>query len=593
MPDIFISYSRKDSEQALALAEKLRACGMDVWMDQTGIEAATSWGKEIVGAIKECGAFCLLISASSLASRNVIKEVSLASQFKRTIIPIDLERVALTDDFHYPLAGVQRVKIENFNGILRSLTKLGIGHAASVTSATTEETSGRKPLSKAAVSKDARKSLMVLPFEDLSPDKDNEWFADGLMSELIGALSKIKSLRLIDQKTSREFKNMSVKTSEISRELDVRYFIEGSVRKFGEQIKISAALLDIEREEYFWQDSHKGVFSDIFEIQETVAKKVVEGLTLTLSAEEKRHLRETKGTENAEAYELYLKARDFQRSGSKNGFEHAIALETMAIQLDSHFAEAHNHKANCLALLYHSYDHNAALLDEADVLVHRALELKPSLLEAYATLSRIALCRGDSEGAITHAKEYIRRDPTNPDAHSVLGFVYAEMFEFDRAIAPFEECLALDDTATRIYFNICQCCDKAKNLEKLKLWSNAGLPHYERLLRLRPDDERAKIDFAVMLNWSGQEERAVEYLESLTDVRDAMTEFNIGCLWAQMERSEAAMRALRRAFDKGFARYDLFRMFEGPILQMSEYLELLEEIELKEEVSKVVKLAEE
>ncbi len=582
MPDIFISYSRKDSPHAIALAEKLRAAGMEIWMDQTGIEAATNWGKEIVGAIKECWAFCLLLSSRSLASRNVIKEVSLASQFRRSIVPIELEKVEVTDDFHYQLAGLQRVKIENFDGILRALTKLGVGSFAPTPATDSDRSAKQTQYPNSARSSDQRKSLMVLPFEDLSPTKDNEWFADGLMSELIGALSRIKSLRLIDQKTSREFKNISLKTSEIARELDVRYFIEGSVRKFGEQIKISAALLDIERGEYLWQDSHKGVFSEIFEIQEAVAAKVVDGLTLTLSSEERRSLLNAKSTENAEAYELYLKAREYQRGGSKEGLEHAIALESEALKLDVDFAEAYNHKANCLALLYRSYDHSNVLLDDAEALVRTALTLKPSLSEALATRSRIALARGDIAAAVTHANEYIRREPTSADGHSVLGFVYAESFQFDLAIPPFEACLALDPNAARTYFNLCQCCEKAQEWDKLKFWSNAGLPKYERLLRLRPDDERGKVDYAVLLHWSGDVERATTYLRSLHNIRDAMTEFNIGCLWVQMDRPDEAIMAVRKAFDLGFQRYDLFRMFEGPILEMPEYKQLIEDIERRE-----------
>src|SRR5205823_4916484 len=151
------------------------------------------------------------------------------------------------------------------------------------------------------------KSLIVLPFEDLSPTGEvNAWFADGLAGEMIDALGHIKSLRILDRKTSLGLRGVKLRTVEIAREFNTRYFIEGSVRKFGEQIKISVALLDIESGDYLWQESHRGEFKDIFEIQESVANQVVLGLKLHLTAQEKTLVVE-RGTESAEAYELYIR----------------------------------------------------------------------------------------------------------------------------------------------------------------------------------------------------------------------------------------------------------------------------------------------
>src|ERR1700733_8727194 len=119
MPDIFISYSRKDSAQALELAERLRLSGMHVWIDQHGIEAATSWSNEIVQAIDGAKVVIVLLSAYSIISHNVIKELSIASEAKKSILPIDIEAVTLPTQFRYQLAGIQRAKLEDFDGILR------------------------------------------------------------------------------------------------------------------------------------------------------------------------------------------------------------------------------------------------------------------------------------------------------------------------------------------------------------------------------------------------------------------------------------------------------------------------------------------
>ncbi len=116
MSDIFISYSRKDSEQALVLAERLRASGMEVWIDQRGIEAATSWSGEIADAIRATKAFVLLLSASSTESPNVKKELGVATEVGCSLVPIEIEKIELNRDFLYHLAGLQRVAIEDSMG---------------------------------------------------------------------------------------------------------------------------------------------------------------------------------------------------------------------------------------------------------------------------------------------------------------------------------------------------------------------------------------------------------------------------------------------------------------------------------------------
>jgi adenylate cyclase len=174
---------------------------------------------------------------------------------------------------------------------------------------------------------------MILPFEDMSPTGDNGWFADGLGAELISALSNVKSLRVSDQQATKDYKRYQGTLPNYAKEMSIRYFIQGSVRKFGDQIKITSALLDIESGDQLWQDSMKGTMEDIFDIQEKVAEKVVEGLKVHLAHDEKKKLAE-RGTENAEAYELYMKANEYFNRQTKEGFRLAGQLFTEAIKLD-------------------------------------------------------------------------------------------------------------------------------------------------------------------------------------------------------------------------------------------------------------------
>ena len=155
-----------------------------------------------------------------MQSKNVLRELSLASESERLVIPIELEPITLTAEFKYPLAGIQRAQVSDFDGILRSLRRAGLHGSAT----------GASGFPYAPHATDSRKSLMILPFEDISPAQDNGWFADGLTGELISAMSNIKSLRLIDRQTAMSFKNRKIKTALLAKELNVRYFLEGSVR---------------------------------------------------------------------------------------------------------------------------------------------------------------------------------------------------------------------------------------------------------------------------------------------------------------------------------------------------------------------------
>src|SRR6187402_2242747 len=168
MADIFISYSSKDRAQAEQLVELLASAGLSVWIDKQGIDVATSWSGEIVDAIEGCKAFVVLLSPNSIASVNVVKEVSLAAEQKKKILPLDLEPVELSRDLKYHLAGIQRSAMTNIDAIIRALDKFGLAAtSAPVAPHIVKET-------------DSRKSLIILPFEDLSPTQDNGWFADGL-----------------------------------------------------------------------------------------------------------------------------------------------------------------------------------------------------------------------------------------------------------------------------------------------------------------------------------------------------------------------------------------------------------------------------
>ncbi|HET9136390.1 MAG TPA: TIR domain-containing protein [Candidatus Kapabacteria bacterium] len=547
MADIFISYSSKDREKAEQLTELLASAGLSVWIDQSNLEVSSSWSKEIVQAINDCKAFVVLLSPASLESHNVIKEVSLASEKRKKILPLDLEPVALTEDFEYQLAGIQRAPMTNIDAILRALGKLGL-----------EAT--QAPELKIVKETDGRKSLMILPFEDLSPTGDNGWFADGIVSELIAALSNVKALKLADSQATKEFKQYHGQLTTYAREMGIRYFVQGDVRKFGDQIKIGARLLDIDTGDHLWQDSLRGEMKDIFDIQEAVAKKVTEGLNVILTADEKQKLAE-RGTENAEAYELFLKGNEYFTRNTKEGFQLAAQVWSEAIRLDPAYAQAYSGKANALAAIYRSYNRDPHLLDEGFSLVQEAKRLKPDLTSVNRPLSYILMLQGKWEEAENAAQDFIRSDPQDLYSYFSLGFFYGNTGQHAKSIAAFEEALKLEPDDLPTISNLVIACNNAKEDSKQKQWALAAIPKYEKYLKLFPDDESARVWHAVLLHHAGLDEDARAAGRKLDTVRDEISLFNTACLHCMLKDYSSGIATFRKVIAAGYRNIQTLKSF--------------------------------
>ena len=565
MSDIFISYSRKDSEQALALAEKLRADGMTVWIDLHGIPGAEQWATEIATAIRDCTNFILLLSENAIGSQNVLREVVLASEKNKRMVPVSLARTVLPVSFEYHLAGIQRTPYSDYDAVLSAIRGRAID---------------TRIISEV---RDDRKSLMILPFEDISPDQDNGWFADGLMNELISAMMHVKSLRVIDRRTSMEFKGTRSRTRDIARDLDVRFFLEGCVRKFGDHIKISVELLDIVSGEYFWHDAHEGAFSDIFTIQETVTKRVVEGLRLTLSKDEKRKIG-ARGTENAEAYELYLRGHEAYILWTRQGIYDTIAIAGRAIEIDPHFADAICLKAAGLLQLFRLFDRNPSYLQEAESLFDRAKSLNPDV-ELRSYLIILNLLQGRLERAESLAIQGTREHPQDCTTFFSLGYFYYNAGHLDKAVAAYEESLRLKPDHRMTYWNLVEALDRAGRKVECRRWAEKALLHFERWAVLHPDDQFARGQYALLLLHAGQPDTALSTIAPLLDSKnvDGLSLYTAATIYMHIDDHVLAHRVLERAIEAGFAHYELLvndPNFE-PYAERPEFQKLLERMRSK------------
>ena len=571
MADIFISYSSKDREQALQLIELLSSAGLSVWIDQSGIDIATSWSGEIVDAIEQCKAFVVLLSPNSITSINVVKEVSLAAEQKKKILPLDLEPVELPRDLKYHLVGLQRAPMTNIDSIIRALGKLGLEATQAPTLKLVKET-------------DSRKSLMILPFEDLSPTADNQWFADGIVSEMISSLSNIKALRVADPQTTKEFKNFKGHLTTYAKEMSIRYFVQGDVRKFGDQIKITSRLLDVETGDFLWQDSLKGTMEDIFDIQETVAKNVVEGLNVILTKDEEKKLEE-KPTENAEAYELFLKGNEYYCRYTRSDLERALGLFEESVRLDPEFAAAHIAIANTSLAYYRAYSRDSQLLTHAGEHIELAARVLGESARIYQIRSFLARNLGNINDSLHLALRSVELDPENAGGYDALGFAYHSLGRLEEAANARERNVQLQENDRSSLFNYLVALNELGATSRLTAAATKALPIYERYLRLTPDDLNARVQYAMVLGMAGEHKRSLTEANRLevTEGLDGVALYNLACIYLKESDHASGIRTLRKSIERGIRNIDDFRRDPdlAPLRGTPELEELMKELEEK------------
>ncbi len=260
--------------------------------------------------------------------------------------------------------------------------------------------------------------LLVLPMVNMSNDPEQEYFSDGLTEEIISGLSKIKDIRVISRTTSMLYKGTKKDVKTIGRETGARYFLEGSVRKHGNNLRITAQFIDATRDLHIWSESYNGTMDDIFDIQEKVSVKIADALRLHLSGEEKESLHK-RYTDNTEAYQLYLQGRFFWNKRNAEGLKMAGRYFEKAIEKDPDYALAWTGLADTYSMIgeYTNISRKEFLSNQMEA-INKALKLDSLLGEAHISLAiSIMLNEWDWENAEKEFKLGIKLNPNYATAH--------------------------------------------------------------------------------------------------------------------------------------------------------------------------------
>ena len=401
------------------------------------------------------------------------------------------------------------------------------------------------------------KAIAVLPFGNISPDKESDYFSDGLTEELIINLSRLKDIRVVPRTTSMNYKGTNKDVKTIGRELGTRYILAGSVRKFQDNLRIAVELVDIETDAQIWAETYKGKLEDVFDIQENVSKQIVDALMVKLTPKEQVVLTK-RATLNAQAFDCNLRARDSLYRFTKNGVQTAIDLFLKAIEYDGRYADAYAGVSEAYAHLYQQFERNEIWVNKALENGLKALMYDPSLSEAYSALGLVYLYKKSHDEALESSRKAIEFNPNNHTAYWILGRTYVTTDKIREAEEMFKKVVELNPDFYTAYGDLILCYDRLGDTEMMKMSIDHALEMFPRYISHHPDDARAHIFYALALARAGKKEegkakaaRAVELSPN-----DPLMYYNVACFYANAEDKQLALESLKKALGAGYGFFE-------------------------------------
>lgn len=394
-------------------------------------------------------------------------------------------------------------------------------------------------------------SVAILPFVNMSPEKDQDYFCDGIAEEIINALCCVRGLRVSSRTSSFRFKGGSGDVREIGRELGVGSVLEGSVRKAGNRVRINAQLLNTADGYNLWSESYDRLLDDAFAIQTDIARRLVDVLQVTLRPGEDKLLRRG-GTGNAQAYDHFLRGLQ-QLHLYGDGLE-AAAMFREALAHDQDFPQAYAGLASALAVQGVSSGLSPEHFEEAFAASRRALELEPWMPEAYLARAQLYSFQGRSEEAERDFAEAVKLNPTSYFTHYAWGRHFLSINRPELAVEQFRAAASLAPNEYTPLGMLSFALQKLDRKEEERVVRTEALHLIDRHLLRFPDDEAALSRGAIMAAWLGQKARALEFVERAVQARpDAYTGlYNAACACAILGERDRAFELLQRSVRHGW-----------------------------------------
>jgi serine/threonine protein kinase len=406
--------------------------------------------------------------------------------------------------------------------------------------------------------KEDNKSIAVLPFENMSSDKEIEYFSDGLTEEIIGNLTGLKGMTVIPRTSSMQFKGTNKDINRIGKELGSRYIITGSVRKFQDNLRISVQRLDLNNNKQLWAKTFKGNVEDIFDISENVTKEIVNA---------------------TKAFDCYLQAREFITRRTKNSVQLAVDLFEKAIMLDPLYSAAYAGLGEAYGIIYRDFDRNESLLDKALEVGLKAVEFDPTSSEAYAALGLSYFGKSELSKALEAAKKAITLDEKNYNAYWILSRIYHTEDRDQEAADALEKLLKINPEFLLAYQDLQMYYARLNQNEKHVKHMNRMLEVYPEYLKKHPDDSYTQMTYACTLAIVCRKEEAIAEGEKALkyNSKDPVMMYYGACLYSTLNEKQQAIGYLKKAIENGYGNFEWIKRdpdFEN-IRKEPGYLELV------------------
>lgn len=543
MAKVFLSYSREDVAAAKQLAAFIDRAGHQVWWDHQ-IEGGSRFTAEIDRELKGADAVVVIWTKSSVESPWVQDEAAEGRDSGR-LVPILLG----TDKPPLGFRQFQSIEFGSWDGeadppaldaLIRAIGQKG-GEAQAAASA--------KPAGK---SRDQRASVCVLPFANMSGEPEQEYFSDGISEDIITDLSKVSALSVIARNTAFTFKGQAVDVKDVAKTLGVDHVLEGSVRKAGNRVRITAQLIDGKAGDHLWADRYDRDLTDIFEIQDEISKAIVDALKVTLLPAEKKAI-ENRGTSNVDAYNLYLMARQQWVTGTfgdPRREEAIVRLCKQATLLDPNYAEAWALMALAQAEL--RFWHGRGDEDPLPA-AESALNINPNMAEAHCIKARYLEEEGRAEEAEQQIRTALQLGPESWEANREAARMLYRHGHIRDAIPFFEKAASLMDADYNNPGMLMSCYQAIDDEEGVRRAARLCLERTERAIAKEPANGPALAMGANALSICGNKDRALEWMRRalLLDPDNLSMRYNVACSLAlDLNDPDGALDALQPYFER-------------------------------------------
>jgi serine/threonine protein kinase/cytochrome c-type biogenesis protein CcmH/NrfG len=397
------------------------------------------------------------------------------------------------------------------------------------------------------------KSIAVLYFENMNSEKESDYFCAGMTEDIITDLSKLKELKVVSRTDVLPFRNKEVNTRQVGEALRVNYILEGSVRKAGNRIRITAQLVSVRDGYQVWAERFDRLVEDIFDLQNEVSEKIVDALKISLTDSE-RQLLTQKPTDDLRAYDFYMRGRERLYLKGRRNTEQAMEMFQNALALDPGFASAYAGLAESYSTMYEWYDGNSSWLSKAIEMNQKALSLEPTSLDAKFGIAMVYFHHRRFAESRRTIEEILNEDPDFYPGHLRLGIIAELSNDLDSARRHYRRAAELkpyDEDAWMFLAGIQKRRGKTEAAEEASL---KVIEITARKLETSPEDVIVMSRLAEAYARFGGREEATTTIKRVLELEpnDGLAVYNCSCVYALLGEKEASLILLRRAFDSGF-----------------------------------------